>query len=260
MHSSSPRRSAGCRSRKRARASPAQRALQRGPFRSLAAAENEPQPRFAFQAAGHVGQDLQALLAAHVAGIQRHDRVGGDAELRAVRAAVQVRRDRLRVDPVRQQHGAGGLHALSLASASMRSEMVETRSKRRISQRSAGDGAAQPGALEQAQLERGVHFIVLHVQPGASAAQPGGQPCRGRAEQRRLDHQDDVGRPAAARSRLGRLDRAKLARCSRRLTPPGRAGTHNGRGAPRRRRAPRAHSVRRDSRHAPAIADSRAAP
>ena len=36
------------------------------------------------------------------------------------------------------------------------------------------------------------------------------------------------GRPAAARSRLGRLDRAKLARCSRRLTPPGRAGTHSG--------------------------------
>ena len=58
--------------------------LQRGPFRSLAA-ENEPQPRFAFQAAGHVGQDLQALLAAHVAGIQRHDRVGGDAELRGTR-------------------------------------------------------------------------------------------------------------------------------------------------------------------------------
>ena len=225
MHSSSPRRSAGCRSRKRARQSgaapaarpvpvPGRRKRTTAAFRLPGGGPRRPGP---------AGPACRPCCRNTAPRSRRRD-----AELRAVRAAVQVRRDRLRVDPVRQQHGAGGLHALSRPAPACaqkwwkRGRSGASASARRGRRRGA---ARRP---EQAQLERGVHFIVLHVQPGASAAQPGGQPCRGRAEQRRLDHQDDVGRPAAARSRLGRLDRAKLARCSRRLTPPGRAGTHNG--------------------------------
>ena len=73
-----------------------------------------------------------------------------DAELRAVRAAVQVRRDRLRVDPVRQQHGAGGLHALVPGQRQHAfgngGNAVEAAHQPALG---AGDGAAQPGALSR---------------------------------------------------------------------------------------------------------------
>ncbi|KAG0737702.1 hypothetical protein G6F24_017849 [Rhizopus arrhizus] len=61
------------------------------------------------------------------------------------------------------------------------------------------DQGAQTGALEQAQLERRVDFVVLDVQPRAGAAQAGGQPGGGRAEQGGFHHKDEV-RPAGGRS------------------------------------------------------------
>ncbi len=56
--------------------------------------------------------------------------------------------------------------------------------------------AAQRVALDQAQIERGVHLVVLNVQPASGAPQGGKRHRRGRAHQGRLHHPHHVGFPA----------------------------------------------------------------
>ncbi len=54
---------------------------------------------------------------------------------------------------------------------------------------------AQPLLAKHAEVESGIHFQVLNVQPRARAAQARGQPCRGRARERRLHDHDHLRPP-----------------------------------------------------------------
>ena len=98
----------------------------------------------------------------------QHDlRVLGNIEFIAKLVRAIERIDRADIHPVRQaEHIAKATTPFDIARSIILSEIVETTSKRRSSARSTKRAKrARSLALEQAEIERGIYFEILNMQP-----------------------------------------------------------------------------------------------
>ena len=182
--------------------------------RAARAADHEHDRGIVAQPPGRFDQQLQPLLFAQIARIERHHGVLCDAEFRPQRARPGQRPHRVHVRPVGQQRRALGCdalgdHALAHGLGNGRHAVEAAQQRGLAAQRE----APQRPAGQQPQIEGRVHFQILNVQPGPRAGQARREQGRRRREQRRLHAQHQIRPPA----RLGQHHRRAARRKARQM-------------------------------------------
>ena len=168
------------------------------------------------QSPGEGGQGFQTLLVAHIAGVKKDD-LSAEAELLA-KSIRGIRRGRLycrEVDPVWKQKGADGGDALRMGALDHawrdRGDAVEEACDAALERE--GEGVNGASGREKAEVEGGVDFEVLHVEPGGGVGESGEQKSDRCGEERGLDGENDVGLPvrlAEAGTEAGKGERAEM--------------------------------------------------
>jgi hypothetical protein len=214
-------------------------ALEPRPRRSRAA-QNQMNVGMGAQPLGHLGQQLQALLLAHAARVQRDDLMVGQPQLAAQDAGRRERPDGVGIDPVREQaQTALGDPQAPQPGAHPHADGRDQIEAPHLPAIDGAQHALQPRRAHHAEPAHRLHLQVLNVQTGARPAQPGREQCRRRGERGRLHRPDQIG-PEAQRlpqaghetaERKRQQVQGARQRC-RRARQPDRAAQHR-RGADR---------------------------
>ena len=168
------------------------------------ARDHEPHRRVTVTPRGHdrlhgTGDLVDALLLADVAAVQGDDGVRRDTDLGAERRPVRIRPDALGVDPIGKfddplRRDPLARQPVGHARRDRRDRVEPAQQPAFTRLHRAGDGLRQ-----KMQIERGIEFEILDMQPGQRAPEPRRGQSRRRDKRRRLHHEDHIRAPEHAR-------------------------------------------------------------
>ena len=161
------------------------------------AAEEEVDLRVRGEVAGEGGEELEALLVAHVAGVEEEDFVF-EASAEGVLGLSRLGVDGFDIDPVGEEDGRGRGARPWLTERSNHfggdgGDAGEGVGEQRFELKGEGVDGAVGG--EEAEVKGGVDFEVLDVEPGGGSGGVGDEEGEGGSEEGGLDGPDDLGLP-----------------------------------------------------------------